>query len=204
MSFVALLAVSALFGLAYCGDGDCYNRRVTPCVQRIQDNLETEPDSCPIMLQQSKCVLSAAIDCQMGFIMKAQQADEYLRKVCEDKLKYFRDNQECFSIAVKDRKCHAPIEKIMSNRTTRKEVLKAMNETCVEVFWFERCITSSVEDDCGKNKLDIFKTVFTPLVNLYVAYCKEVVIPADKNSDQYFTFGLPSIFELIVDIFHYD
>ncbi|CAL1296772.1 unnamed protein product [Larinioides sclopetarius] len=204
MNFFVLLEVSVLLGAVYCADIDCYNRKVTSCAQRVLDNLETEPDSCPIVLQQSKCVLSAAIDCQMGFIMKAQKADLFLRRVCSGEFKPFEDNKQCFGAAFREHVCHTPIEKIMSNKTTRKEVLKAQKEACTQVYWFQRCIISRVEEHCGEPKQDIFYIVFNPLFDLYLAYCKDVLIPADENSDHYLTFGLPSIFELIVDVSHYD
>ncbi|GBM89525.1 hypothetical protein AVEN_188293-1 [Araneus ventricosus] len=116
MNFFILLAVSVLFGAVYCADTDCYNRKVTSCTQRVLDNLETEPDS--------------SIDCQMGFIMKAQKADLYLRRVCSGKMTAFDENKQCYGPAVREHVCHTPIEEIMSNKTTHKEVLKAQNETC--------------------------------------------------------------------------
>ncbi|GBN74531.1 hypothetical protein AVEN_272794-1 [Araneus ventricosus] len=200
MKVLVLFAVGALLGTVSCYESysACFEREFSECADRAPINQSL----CSDLKAQVKCTLRAAQECDMGFIQEAYKVQQVVNRACFDEVEeHFMRDRRCFGRAVGDGHCIKRIDEIMKGRNTLKEILEGHKESCMQVDWFKRCMVTNVEDNCGGVSEDYFSTFLDPLVALHKHICREVIFSMDENTSFLIVYGVPSVFDIIIDIF---
>ncbi|CAL1273561.1 unnamed protein product [Larinioides sclopetarius] len=202
MKVLALFAVGVLFATVSCYESysACFEREFSERAKKALS--ETNKSYCSGLKAQVKWTIQAAEECDMGFIKEAYKVQEVVNRACFDQVdQIFMRDRRCFGRAVGDGHCIKRINDILKGRNTTEEIIEFHKEACMEVNWFKRCMVTNVEDTCGGVSEDYFSTFLDPLVALQKRICREVIFSMNENTNFLVTYGLPRVFDIIIDIF---
>ncbi|GBN32153.1 hypothetical protein AVEN_136392-1 [Araneus ventricosus] len=198
MKLLILFAFGVLFGSVYC-DSKCFNKKFVTCAQYYIKDIEKVYSSCDALKQQARCVYSAALECETSFIPEAYWYGKSVEIMCGKTADYIESYRKCFARAINDSNCQNKYEKIMKDKTTPKEILGGLKDTCKQMDWFGRCLQTHTEDYCGGTVSDYFyDTVVVMVLRLQKLLCTEVLFPADESIYELAISGLPRIMELMI------
>ncbi|KAF8771699.1 hypothetical protein HNY73_019079 [Argiope bruennichi] len=200
MKILFLLAFGVLFESAWCAY-TCFSNEFSRCASSNFNDIAKIYNSCDSLKEQAKCVYSAALSCNTGFIPEAYKYINVLNYTCKKNDNYYERFRHCFGNAVNGSNCQKPYREIMKNKGTPSEILVGLKEACKKIDWFGRCLQGNTEDFCGGIKSDYFyDTVLENVLKLNKLLCTEVILPAEDNLHQLTIWGIPRFIESVVGI----